>query len=66
MAHKYQAHVDAIYASLRVAEKAAATIMDYAMRSALTAHHTALKAGLDDLIADNPGLVQPDDGDPKT
>ena len=63
---KYQGHVNAIYAALRVAEKQAATIMDYDMRQSLGALHTALKAGADDLIADNPGLVQPDDGDPKT
>jgi hypothetical protein len=56
----YQTHVDAIYATLRAAEKVTGPI------AAMQAHHAALKAGLDTLAADNPGLVQPDDGDPKT
>ena len=55
----YQAHVNAIYATLRAAEKAGTS-------AELIAHHKALAAGFATLAADTPGLVQPDDGDPKT
>jgi hypothetical protein len=56
----YQSRIDVAYATLRAWEKITPPSPQK------TAHHAALKAALDAVMADNPGLVQPDDGDPKT